>query len=70
MDELQILTLADLTRVLGRMESKLDRALEDQLDYKGRIESLERNRWYAHGFSAGIGAAVSAAMTLFFGTHK
>lgn len=70
MDELRIENSGDLMRVLGRMEGKLDTALEGRKDHERRLRKLEMRQWWAHGFSAGIGAVVSAAGTLFFGAHR
>ncbi len=54
----------DLMRVLGRMEAKLDAAIEAKADHEGRLRSLEKTKWMAHGFAAAVGAGVSSVVTV------
>ncbi len=57
----------DVWLLLGRMDAKLDRVVDDAEGQDKRIKSLEKSRTYAHGFSACVGALVSFAVMWFKG---
>jgi hypothetical protein len=46
----------ELGQLLGGMDQKLDALLEQKSDHEGRIQSLEKLRWYTGGALAAIGA--------------
>jgi hypothetical protein len=49
--------MPDTTEViLARIETKLDRMLDDVHDHEGRIRSLERAKWAFAGVAAFVGA--------------
>jgi uncharacterized protein involved in exopolysaccharide biosynthesis len=49
--------LRDLAVTVARIESKLDRVLEDAADHEDRVRALERWRWIVVGAALGTGAA-------------
>lgn len=55
--------------VLGRIETKLDRALLDLGDHERRLRALERWRFVVVGAGSTIGATIGALGTRFLPGH-
>lgn len=68
MDDITITDTPSLMRVLGRMESKLDEALDAKKDHEKRINKLEGSKMFERGVIATISAGVSFLVTHTFKT--
>jgi hypothetical protein len=55
--------------VLGRIETKLDRALEDVEDHEKRLRRVERRQAAMSGASATLGALIGAVGSHFLIGH-
>lgn len=56
-------TIADVWLLLGQMDAKLDRVVDDTADHSKRITALEKSKNYERGFAAAIGAVASLCIS-------
>ena len=61
---------AMFARILQRMDTQdatLERIEKSSMVTSGRLDSLERDRWYQRGVSAALSVMAAAAWDFFFG---
>lgn len=59
--------LNDVYKLLGEMDAKLDRVVLDANDHEGRINKLERHRWFQAGIVASVSAGAAFVWSIFKG---
>lgn len=59
----------DVWLLLGQMDSKLDRVVEDTEDHEKRLTAVEHKHWFYAGIAACVSASAGVISTFLFRAH-